>query len=99
MKCSSYYHAEHGRIAILMAYADDVLLAGYYEEKVKGMINNQLERYQGQDLNMTDKPIGLALMVTDGSFKLDQTPYTEIMSLKSWVLSIGARFPHHSTWG
>lgn len=81
--CLHYVHLRH-------------LFAGDYEEEVQGVVNHLLERYDGRDLDVPDKPIGVALMVADEGTKLDQPPYTKRIVVEVINSFDVSRFPHHS---
>lgn len=49
---------------------DRDLLAWDYKE-----VNCLLERYEGQDMGVPDKPLDITLIVTDEGTKLDRAPY------------------------
>ena len=54
-----YCHAEDGRIAVLVTYVDDILLAGDYGEGVQGVVNHLLQMYEKRYRVVTDKLIGV----------------------------------------
>ena len=72
-----YYCHTDGQIVTLVTCVDDILLAGDYEEKVHGMVNCLLERYEGRDLDVPGILILVVLNGTDGGTKLDHVPYTK----------------------
>ena len=81
-ECMYCCRAEDGRIAVLVTYVDDILLAGDYEEEVQGMVNYPMKRCEGQDLGVADRLLGVALIFTDKGTKLDQAPYTKSIIIK-----------------
>ena len=60
-----------------MTYVDDILLAMDHDEEMQDMVNHRLERYGERDLGLSDKLIGVTLMVTDEGTKHDQALNTE----------------------
>ena len=69
-----YCRAEDGRITVLATYVDHILLTEDYEEEVQGMVNHQLRIYEGRDLGVPNKLIGVALMGTDKVTTQHQAP-------------------------
>lgn len=72
-----YCSTMDARNAVLMSYANGVLLNGDYEKEATGLAAYLLEMNEGRDLGVPDKVIGVALMVIDEGIKLDQAPYTK----------------------
>ena len=76
-ECMYYHRAEDGRIAVRVTYVDDILLVGDWEDEVQRMVSHLLKRYEGRDLGVPDKLIGIALTATNEGIKLDRTLYAK----------------------
>ena len=76
-ECMYYHRAEDGRIAVLVTYVDDILLVGDWGDEVQRVVSHPLTGYEGRDLGVPDKLIGVALTATNEGIKLDQTLYAK----------------------
>ena len=76
-ECLYYRRGGDGRIAVLTTYVDDLLLTGDDEAEIGRMVEHLLAKYEGRDLGVPEKLVGVNIKVTERGISLDRSMYTE----------------------
>ncbi|CAM9903727.1 unnamed protein product [Choristocarpus tenellus] len=76
-ECLYLKKSEDGRITILTTYVDDTAITGDFTEEIQRMRASLLEKYEGRDLGIPDKLIGVGITVGEDGITLDQQLYAE----------------------
>ena len=71
-----------GKLAGMTTYVDDHSPSGDDEDEVEQMVKCLLETYEGRELGVLGKIVGMNLAVSEGSITMDQVNYAENIVLE-----------------
>ena len=76
-ECLYHRRGNDGRIAVLTTYVDDIVITGSDNEEIQRMVKHLLGKYEGRDLGVPEKIVGINIQVNNEGISLDQALYTK----------------------